>query len=94
MIEAMACGIPCIVAELLDITDFIFDTEEISGVIVPQEDAEALAAEAVRLLEDPQLARRIGDAGRRRAVARFSVSGVADDYLDFYAGLTSPRGGG
>lgn len=93
MIEAMACGIPCIVAELPDITDFIFDTEEISGVIVPQEDTEALAAEVVRLLEDPQLARRIGEAGRRRAVGRFSVSSVVDDYLDFYAALTAPRGG-
>ena len=94
MIEAMACGIPCIVAELPDITDFIFDTEEMSGIVVPQEDAKALAAETVRLLEDPHRARQIGDAGRRRAVDRFSVSGVADDYLDFYAELTALRGGG
>ncbi len=94
MIEAMACAIPCIVAELPDITDFIFDTEELSGVVVPQERPDALADEAVRLLEDPQRARRIGDAGRHRAVARFSVARVADDYLDFYAALVAPRGGG
>ena len=93
MIEAMACATPCVVAELTDITDFIFDTEETSGVIVPQEDAEALATAAVRLLEDSQLARRLGDAGRRRAVDRFSVTRVADEYLDFYAAVATSAGG-
>jgi len=92
MIEAMACGVPCVVADLADITGFIFDAEETSGIIVPQDDAAALAAAINDLLADPERGRTIGEAGRRQVTERFSIHRIADDYLEFYAALTA--GGG
>lgn len=89
MIEAMACGLPCVVAELPDITDFIFGDDGEAGAVVPQGDSETLAARVNGLLADPQRMRALGDAARRRAVERFALTRVADDYLDFYAALAA-----
>lgn len=93
MIEAMATGLPCVVAELPDITDYIFAADGSTGRIVPQDDADALARELCLLLADPDRAATMGAAARRRAAERFSMTQVADDYLDFYAGLAAARDG-
>jgi glycosyltransferase involved in cell wall biosynthesis len=93
MIEAMACGLPCVVAALPDITDFIFDTPEPSGMVVPQDSPEALAEAVEALLAEPDRARAIGEAARRRAVQRFSLERIADDYLTFYRELRRGTGG-
>lgn len=87
MIEAMACSVPCVVAELPDITDFIFAGDEETGVVVPQDDPAALAAAVEELVADPARAANIGAAGRRRAVEHFAMTRIADEYLDFYGVL-------
>ena len=65
MVEAMACGLPCVVTELPGITDFIFGASGERGVIVQQEDDRALAAAVVSVLADPARSARIG-CGRTR----------------------------
>jgi len=91
MIEAMATGLPCVVAELPDITDYIFAADGSSGTIVPRDDAGALATELCLLLADPDRATAMGTAARQRVAERFSVTRVADDYLDFYAWLAAGK---
>jgi glycosyltransferase involved in cell wall biosynthesis len=104
MIEAMACGVPSVVAELPGITDFIFgvsaadpkacaacDSEPAAGIVVPQEDAEALARAAIRLLSNPSGVAAAGRAARSRACASFSIERIADSYLDYYAHLLEQR---
>jgi glycosyltransferase involved in cell wall biosynthesis len=92
MIEAMACGLPCVVAALPDITDFIFDTPEPSGMVVPQDSPAALFEAVEALLAEPDRARALGAAARRRAVERFSLNRIADDYLAFYRELRQRAG--
>lgn len=94
MIEAMACGLPCVVADLPGITDFVFgDREERhGGIVVPQEDAATVAEAAVRLLEDDAARRRLGTAARRRAVERFDFARIAVDYLQLYDEVRRGRG--
>jgi glycosyltransferase involved in cell wall biosynthesis len=87
MIEAMACGLPCVVAEQPGITDFIFDRDGTSGLIVPQDDDQALATAALALLTDLPRAAAIGREARRRAVERFDIERIADGYIDFYRDL-------
>lgn len=88
MIEAMACSLPCVVADLPGITDFIFAGDEAAAVVVPQDDAAALGTAAEALIADPERAAAVGAAGRRRAVERFAISRIAGDYLDFYGALS------
>ena len=96
IIEAMACGLPCVVAELPGITDFIFSesAEAAGGIVVPQEDPASLADAALAVLSDPGRARALGAAARARAAERFGIDAVADQYLSLYAALLDPRAAG
>jgi glycosyltransferase involved in cell wall biosynthesis len=101
IIEAMACGVPCIVGELPGITDFIFAAPARSGlaaqvarpdgIVVPQEDPAALADAALELLSAPDKAFAIGQSGRERVLQHFDIERVADHYLSWYAELIAPR---
>ena len=55
-----------------------------AAAIVPVDDPEALAAAILRLLQDPALASKRGEAARRRFEASFTLPVVAAQYLDLY----------
>lgn len=56
-------------------------------VIVPPDDAKALAEAIVRLLDDRNLARRIGEAQRQLILDHFSLDAVTDRHIDLYESL-------
>jgi glycosyltransferase involved in cell wall biosynthesis len=56
-------------------------------VLVDREDPDALAAAAVRLLEAPAAADRMGHAARARARARFGWDRCVDEYDRLYRTL-------
>jgi 1,2-diacylglycerol 3-alpha-glucosyltransferase len=56
-------------------------------VIVPPDDAKAVAEAIVRLLDDRNLARRIGDAQRQLILDNFSLDAVTDRHLELYESL-------
>ncbi|MBI3971885.1 MAG: glycosyltransferase family 4 protein [Chloroflexi bacterium] len=62
--EANACGRPIVGSRGSGAEDAVADGE--NGFLVPNGDASAAAAAALRLLGDPALAALMGDAGRRR----------------------------
>lgn len=96
IIEAMATGLPCVVADLPGITDYIFkhpadspahaDTNT-DGIVVAQDHADSLATALSDILAAPDLGRSIGTTARRRAVACFDLESVADRYVDLYRDL-------
>ncbi len=57
----------------------------VSGLLAPIDDAPALAGEIRRLLDDPALAARLVEAGRRAFEARFAEPVVVRRWLDFFA---------
>jgi glycosyltransferase involved in cell wall biosynthesis len=94
IIEAMACGLPCIVAELPGITDLIFGRAASTalepgadGIVVPQEDPQAIAGAALALLSAPHQATSIGLRARGRVEAKFGFDSITSAYLDFYGEL-------
>ncbi|AKT52464.1 hypothetical protein ADJ73_00055 [Arsenicicoccus sp. oral taxon 190] len=66
---------PAVATAVGDIPTVVRDGE--TGLVVPPGDGEALAAGAIRLLTDPALARRLGDAGRAGLTAGASWDDVA-----------------
>ena len=64
-LEAMAAGVPVVASDLPALDDLF--TNEREGLKVPPADPGALAAALARLLDDAKLARRLGDAGAKRA---------------------------
>jgi alpha-maltose-1-phosphate synthase len=60
-----------------------------TGLLVPPGDPEALAIALNVLLSDPGLARAMGQAGRKRAVAEFGWPAIAAQTADLYAELAN-----
>jgi glycosyltransferase involved in cell wall biosynthesis len=71
VIEAMAWGKPVIGSRVGGIPELVRDGEE--GLLVPQGDTVALGAAMLRLQEDPELAERMGRAGRARVEAHYDA---------------------
>ena len=82
---AQTFGVPIVAAAVGAMPEAIED--ERSGLLVPPEDPEALAAALARVLADPALAARLGRQAREDALGRFSWEGVATVMLERYRRL-------
>jgi glycosyltransferase involved in cell wall biosynthesis len=82
-LEAMASGCPIVGSAVDGIPDAVVDGE--TGLLVPAEDAAALAGAVERLLGDPVRRDALGAAGRLRAQAEFAWPVLADRYLQVLA---------
>lgn len=89
-IEAMACGLPCLVNDLPGVSIDIFPDES-CGFRIPNNDIDNFVEKARDLLSDPEKLQRIGKAARVRAESCFSKEYVANRYLDLYQRLTAPN---
>lgn len=69
-LEAMAAGLPVVAGNGGAIPEVVRDGE--TGLLVDPESPEEVAAAIIRLLRDPDLARRLGEAGRRWVREEFS----------------------
>ncbi|HTO10738.1 MAG TPA: glycosyltransferase, partial [Candidatus Binatia bacterium] len=85
VLEAMAAGRPVIGTRVGGTPELIEDGE--SGLLVPRADPAALAAAIERLLDDPALAARLGEAARRRVETRFAPEASVDRLLALYAAV-------
>jgi glycosyltransferase involved in cell wall biosynthesis len=72
LMEAMAFGIPVVSSDLPAVRELI--TDGVDGLLVPGGDAERLADAVRRLLDEPQLRRRLGAEARRTVAERFDVA--------------------
>lgn len=82
IIEAMASGVPVVSTACGGPETAVSDGK--TGFLTPVGDASALAAAMQKLLDDPALALRMGQAGRQVAEARFSLDAAGKVFLDAY----------
>ena len=85
VLEAMAAGIPVVATDLPGTRDLV--VPGVTGCLVPVGDRAALAREALRLIESPELARRLGQAARERAARHFSLNAMLERYAALYSEL-------
>ena len=84
LLEAMACGVPCVATDVGDCKEVIGD----SGLVVPPRDAAALADAWATMLERIAADGKAISAGvRRRVEERFSIEHVASRYEQTYESL-------
>ncbi|HET6828962.1 MAG TPA: glycosyltransferase, partial [Ramlibacter sp.] len=91
LLEAAAAGVPCVASRIYGITDAVEDG--VTGLLVPVRDAAALAEGLRRLVDDPDLRARMGEAARLRATRRFSSGVLLAAWRELYSRqLSRPRG--
>jgi rhamnosyl/mannosyltransferase len=75
--EALAAGLPSVCTELGTGTSYV-NVNGQTGAVVPPGDPAVLAATVNRLLAQPELLRRYGEAGRARIAAHFTRERMLD----------------
>ena len=88
-IEAMSCGKPIVASDTNGARICVEDGQ--TGFIDRQEDPEDCARQMDRLLSDPALAARMGQAGRERARALFSEAAYGQHFIKMVSEVTTRR---
>jgi len=84
LLEGMACGKP-VVASRIEGFNHVLD-DGVEGLFFPPKDDLKLAQAIIRILKDRDLARRMGEAGRRKAL-RYSWAHIAEKVEELYLEL-------
>jgi alpha-maltose-1-phosphate synthase len=98
-LEAMACAVPVVASAVGGIPEIVLP--EVTGKLVPfindgssfgapldrNQFAHSVASAVNELLEDPLLARRMGEAGRKRVIDLFSWQSIAQQTAALYKSL-------
>ncbi|MBN2022199.1 MAG: glycosyltransferase family 4 protein [Pirellulales bacterium] len=87
LLEAMAAGVPVAACDAPGNREAMRDGRH--GLLFPPGGADALAAAIERLLDQPDLAQRLGAAARARAADAFSLEAMADAYATLFQQLAA-----
>ncbi len=87
IVEAFACEVPVIGSNSGEIPFVIRD----DGLVVPENDADALAKAISRLIEDRVARDEFGKRGLERAHSEYTWSGIAKKTLAFFEELMEAR---
>jgi len=90
-IEAMSCGVPLVATTGGALPEVVGPDGE-SALLVEPNDPGALAVAMLRALGDPELRARLGAAGRRRTIERFTWPVTARDTAEQYYRLLDEQG--
>lgn len=83
VMEYMALGKPVVATDSGGTKELV--QHNVTGLIVPPGDPELLADSIMRLLDDPLLAKKMGQAGRERIEQVFSKEKMATTFLKLYS---------
>jgi L-malate glycosyltransferase len=92
LIEAMAAGLPCVATAVGGVPEVLVDG--VTGLLAPAGDPSAIADGLRRILCDPLMATRLGQAGRERAAHHFAIAPMQAQYAQIYGELcgVGPQG--
>jgi glycogen(starch) synthase len=89
-LQAAQMARPVVAARMGGLPETVVDQQ--TGILFENEDSAALADAIAFLLDHPDAAARMGDAGRRRARETFTLEKCVDAYDSLYARLIQKRG--
>jgi glycosyltransferase involved in cell wall biosynthesis len=87
VLEAMACGLPCVATRVSGSEDII--QPGVNGLLVEPEDYQGLARALLILLQNPTLAQEYGRAARVTVEQQYSLPQITDRYVALYTMLAN-----
>lgn len=82
VMEAMAAGVPVVASDIPPNQELVIDGK--TGFLVRVGDSVGFAQFADRILNDSDMARRLGTAGRQRMQDEFSIDRMVQSHIDLY----------
>jgi glycosyltransferase involved in cell wall biosynthesis len=89
-IESLLMQRPTVATDAGGMPEVVIDEQ--TGLLVPVRDPEALAEAILRLVENPELARRLGENGRARMIERHTIQHTIDAVIEAYREVAAERG--
>jgi len=90
LLEAMACGLPCVATRLPGATDALIE-DGWNGRLFPADDEAALTEALRQVFADQGAARSMGARARETVIARYDIRRTADDWLSAYQQVLSAQ---
>ncbi len=88
-LKAAAAGVPVVGFAAGGLPEAVADGE--TGILVTPKDVEALGEAIAKLVENAELRRTYGDAGRARMQREFSIESMVDAHVQLYESILSDR---
>ncbi len=89
LLEAMACGLPCVATRVSGSEDII--QHGANGLLVESEDYRDMAQALLTLLHDPLLVQKYGQAARKTIERHYSLEQVMNRYIELYQRIAEHR---
>lgn len=86
--EAASMGLPIVTTDVVGCRETV--DEGITGFLVPPKNSQALADAIEKLILHPPLRKKMGEAGREKAIREFDIGMIVDKHLEVY-GLSNVR---
>ena len=84
VVEAMTCELPVIITKGVGISK---EVEKAGAGIVIEKDKKQLTEAILKILENPQLGKKMGENGRKLVETEFSSEKVAEKWIEEYSNL-------
>lgn len=85
LIEAAACGRPVITTDHPGCRDAIIT--DVTGMLVEKKNPEQIAIAVKRILDEPGLLEKMGNAGRQLAEENYNINNVVNEHMALYKDL-------
>ncbi|HYK85269.1 MAG TPA: glycosyltransferase family 4 protein [Ktedonobacteraceae bacterium] len=89
LLEAMACGLPCVATSVSGSEDILVDG--VNGLLVPPEQPVEMAQALRRLIANEELAQRLGREARATVVRDYQLTTIVEQCLELYRHVLSRR---
>jgi glycosyltransferase involved in cell wall biosynthesis len=85
LVEAMAAGCACIATDVIGVRGVIEDG--VNGLLVPENNPQAMASALSRLIQNPELTQRLGEKAQKKAYLVYSMNIMYGRYDSLFHSL-------
>lgn len=86
-VEALSCQVPVVATKVGGVPEIVNDEKD--GILVPPKSSPHLANGIMRILQNPELKRRMGEEGRRKVMEKFTLKKTVSQIENIYYSLLS-----